>query len=403
MAITTITSPQVINPVYNPFYYVVSSSNSTQPNFKFIFDVYDSMNTGSTYVSRLPLPARPNTNNCIFSPARVLESYISYDLPNNIVISASSTNCFSPIMVRVGEQYGSSTTGVTNYPNLKTYTGYTFGGVLTYQQLPSWNFVPYTFPLSSSTRWLTNSPTPKLIRSGERETLSMIFSGDNVPYIALNLTVKVYHNSGTTTTQLINAASLVTPGASLNTFGVGPWNLTQIYPTLINYNTDYKYDVYISGFVDQPPSSILTEVKTYQLDMRCTKYTPIRFMFLNRFGVFDYFTAILLSREFINVEKKTYKKVLDYNYTLGDRGFTVIDVNARESMLVNTDWVSQAESNWLKEFFTSPEVYELQTDGTILPIVLDLSNQEIKKTIDDKLIQYEFNYTYAYEYNTQRG
>ena len=46
MSITKTAIPSLVAPVYNPFFFVVSSTNTSQPNFQFRFDVY----TGHTGV-----------------------------------------------------------------------------------------------------------------------------------------------------------------------------------------------------------------------------------------------------------------------------------------------------------------------------------------------------------------
>ena len=42
MAQTTIASPQVLTPAYNPTKYIVDSTNKNKNGFKYIFDIYES-------------------------------------------------------------------------------------------------------------------------------------------------------------------------------------------------------------------------------------------------------------------------------------------------------------------------------------------------------------------------
>jgi hypothetical protein len=149
-----------------------------------------------------------------------------------------------------------------------------------------------------------------------------------------------------------------------------------------------------------------SQIQTFIIDTSCSKYTPVRFMWLNRLGCFDYFDATLVSRKFLSINRDTYQKTLAYNYSsnLGNRGSTVVDVTAQEVYLATTNWVGQPTSNWLEELFTSNEVYILDNNtGYLTTIIIDDSSIEVKKTINDKLINYEFNYHKAVQLAIQRG
>jgi 2-succinyl-5-enolpyruvyl-6-hydroxy-3-cyclohexene-1-carboxylate synthase len=149
---------------------------------------------------------------------------------------------------------------------------------------------------------------------------------------------------------------------------------------------------------------IASAAKTFVIDDSCSRYQPVRLMFLNSLGIFDYFSFLLVSRLTTNADREQYKKILGTNYQVGNRQNTIVNTNATQQMLVTSNWVDQATSDWLTtELFTSKEVYELQSDGTVLPVILELNSLEDKKLVNDGLFNYEFSYTYSFDYNTQRG
>lgn len=414
MSINITRTPQLFEPAYGPFtdlYYFCSSTNTTQPNFKFIFDLYTG-STATTSVARVKMFPKPTTTSTDYSPARVLESYVSYDLLQNIIGVVPQSGCLVQYYVMFGEEYGASATGTTIYPNLAYSSGYTWNSTLKYEQQPYFNWT--NFQLSGVTgRFLTNAPLTQKIRANERASLSFLnFSGGNASYptVPKYFRVRSYQNSGGSRsvyiTDSVNTASTIsqtTPNL-LQHLGCGPWNFSQLTSNMlfnsslpvINTNTDYKYD--ITGMytddngVLQPCSSAMT----YSIDTNCYRYQPVRFMWLNKLGGMDYFTALLVSRHTNNITRNTFQKVLPFNYVVGNRGKTVTDVDIQETVVVTTDWVTDAESTWLQEFFQSPEAYELHDDGTILPIIIDNASVEDKKKINDGLINYEFNYSYAY-------
>lgn len=302
----------------------------------------------------------------------------------------------------------------TNYTG-STFTGYSFNSVIQYEEIPTWDYMTY-IPLSGSTsaKFLTNQPSEVKIRENERASIGYfnwgLFSGDS----AVNgILITTYQKSGGTTPNLIVSSANAYSGTNtttnglINEFGVGTWNLNQIPNSafyfgsqpVIDFNRDYKYDVQLYNFAALPAS----EIKTYILDDECTKYTPIRFMFLNSLGQFDYYTATLVSRETVSITRTSYQKVLDYNYSVGDRGKTIMALDAQQSYLATSNWINEETLAWLEEFFLSTEVYIINSDGSLMPVIVDNSSFEPKKRVNDGLLNQVFNYTKAIMKNTARN
>lgn len=418
MAISFSTLPEKVMPVYNPIYFRASSTNVSQQNFNFIYDIYTGT-TGTTLVNRERLPVYPDGLGQ-FSPAGILQSLLGYDIPVNTIGGINQSRSLIPYYVYFGEEYGSLTTGVTTYANLNYSSGFTFTSVLNYDEVPIWQYTAYTMNYSLG-KFLTKSPSTINIRDNDRETLSYLnlTSGDTGDVNTKKgkvLLITTYQLSGGSKIFPIylTAATASTITSRLMHVGTGIWNLNNLNNSVftfgvgsvpvVNVNTDYQYDARIwaadaPNILDAP----LSETKTYNIDDSCTKYQPVRLMWLNSLGGFDYYNFILVSRTTMNLERKTFKRNLPYNYSVGDAGFTVSDIQARESVQITSDWLGDSQSQWFKELFKSKDVYELQTDGTYLPIILDMNSVEIKKTINDKLINYQIAYTYAFKVGTMRA
>lgn len=412
MSITKGTLPSIIQPVYSTAYVNYVSTNIFRPNYHYVFDVYVQEGNSSltafttSNLGRYTLLPKFPLGNCQFSPNRIIETDLSYDLTQNVVSTVISTGCSRYYTIQVGEQSGSTITS-----GLTSYTGYTLNCSASYETLSSWNFQNYytNYILTgTSSSFLTNQPQSVYIRDNERASISfmninnLFVSGGTVTptYIILN----TYQTSGGSLTTLIpntgNGSGKTTNANYLvNHFGCGIWNINQINPILINTDTMYAYDIKLASSILTP----LSKTQTFKIDKRCSKYIPIRFMFLNQLGCFDYFTAILLSRQTINVSRTTFNKVLVPNYNVGDRGLTVYNIDAYESVTITSDWVTNEEAIWLKDLWLATEVYELQSDGTILPIIINNNSIEVKKMVNDKLINYQFDYRYAFYISTARN
>jgi len=71
-------------------------------------------------------------------------------------------------------------------------------------------------------------------------------------------------------------------------------------------------------------------------------------------------------------------------------------------LTVNTDYLTEAESAWMNDLFTSPVVYrELNNELIAMNIT---GNSIVKKTsLNDKLMQYTFELNYSLTNRRQRG
>lgn len=426
MAISIAYQPTGVQPVYQPFFFQASSTNYLQPQFRFICDVYKD----GTFIERIKMLPQPGTSIIQMSPARVLESYLSYDL-NMGVLGGTQVNRICHYAVKFGEEYGAITAPPVIYTNLAQVSGYTFNGTVQYEDyywaaggsiFPAY-YLKYQALFPNNGKFLTNAPTATTIGIEERRFLS-VFNfdttdvGDGNVKKATFYEVKTYQNSGgsissiyyfptySATTIAYKGLSFPAGPANINTISYGNFQ-SGVYPS-INTSTDYAYEIklYNGG---PALDALISETRYYEFEP-CSKYTPVRIMFLNRLGAFDYFSFDLVSRDTINSEKITYKKNLPISYyygtTSGNRERTVLNSTNQKSKKVTSNWVTDEISTWLEELWTSPEVYEIQNPGLseqYIPIVIKTTSYEIKKRINDQLYNYEMEYEYASEVNVQRG
>ena len=134
------------------------------------------------------------------------------------------------------------------------------------------------------------------------------------------------------------------------------------------------------------------------------EFDLIQIAFLNKYGAFEYMTFALVNKRTIKVNRKKYKKVLAYNYIMGDRGNTIFDMNVTEELTLNSDWLNDEEALLVSDLISSPEVYIIQqypsnsSTWTInnvkyLPVIVTTDSYTIKNTLNDQL----FNFTLMVE------
>jgi len=141
MAITLLSSPETYSSLSDDVYFVVSSDNAGNLNFKFIFDIY----INSTLVARLKNYPDPNSKG-IVNVSNVIRNYwATYFKPNsNAALPYSGLDNYVEYTIQFGEEYG----GVV-YSNLTSTSAKTYNY---YQPI----FRNYSASYYSTYGWLTN-------------------------------------------------------------------------------------------------------------------------------------------------------------------------------------------------------------------------------------------------------
>lgn len=189
----------------------------------------------------------------------------------------------------------------------------------------------------------------------------------------------------------------------------------EIFTGGTNYASDCGtcYDVEFGGLPESPPNIIETggdpirsmtavsETFQFNIEDDCDYWNNKQLVWKNRYGAFDYYKFNRRKSEGLNIERQTYTQIpvswgsSNPQKTRISRGLTDYNVTINESHVVNTGFVNQATMVWLEECYTSPEVYLIETDGTLFPINIT-STEYIRKNRGNKeLINLELTYTYS--------
>ena len=187
-------------------------------------------------------------------------------------------------------------------------------------------------------------------------------------------------------------------------FGVFPANLRNWSATFQAITSDVNYytvAAYTSGGVR---ISLFYTINVTCPDLK--GYEPIRLAWLNQWGCWDYFTFNKKSVRRISTKGSTYNQLAGswnenkYRVDSFKGGKKAFRVNATEKITINTDYVSEAETEWFEELVNSPEVYivdKFQIDipnsllnNYVIPVRLETKSFDKKTIANDKLIQYTF-------------
>tara|TARA_R110001583_G_C5579797_1_gene402803 strand:- start:118 stop:1149 length:1032 start_codon:yes stop_codon:yes gene_type:complete len=260
---------------------------------------------------------------------------------------------------------------------------------------------------------LSNAPTTQYAKIGDYGTLPFLDPTRQIDKITLTY----YATDGTTDTEdvdnlYINGGVDVASGKTeryLYFYGAFPANLR-------NWST--KFQALVTGGTIQGGyytiqgvnSSGSNTTELYRINVLCDdlkNYESIRLTWLNQWGAWDYYTFTKKSVKSISTSKSTYnqlqgtwnEKFYQINgYKGGKKNFRV---NAVEKITINTDFVSETETEWFEELINSTEVYvvnsfddiddtAIMTNKYVEPVRLMTSSYTKKTIANDKLIQYTF-------------
>jgi hypothetical protein len=371
MAITVQSSPSAFSSAHDALYHVVTSSNVSNSNFKYVFDVSIGGNLVAT------IKAFPDSGNYgIFDASPIVRNYFdSGFIPaTSTILQNAGSGLYCNYTIAYGEEYA----GVT-YPNLTTISTY-YG----------WNYS--ADPFGNTLGDYAN----KFVTSRDKTTLEVI-SGEK-------LFVTYMNTAGTGVTASIQKITSngtndgsASVGATLSTSNT---LLLDLSPTAINTylgssfitSSTYGYQVTIGS-----DTITITQVVA-------PKWTPMLITFLNQYGGYETFGFRLLSRQQKKFNRSTYK-VNEFVRSGGNMinksssnvvygGVQSFAGMVEYSYLVVSDYLNVKDYNVGSQLLASPEAY-LHLNGLYLPITMRSTDWQEKNTTSDKNFNYELTFDLA--------
>jgi hypothetical protein len=405
MALTIYNTPYSYAPAYNQMVFTLSSTSFAQPNFRYIADVY--MNGSSEY-TRLQCAPNPTNTSGVFDISGIVQNSLSRDAEDNTTTFKQCGNSIASYVVQFGEQYGASS-GITNYTNLVSSSGYGYNGVFEPLMFLDYTVNKYVLQNSSS-QFLTDRPTFET-RAGEKLILGFMAQGEGIAY---DLEIKSYYDEGTIfntvrTTNPYNAV-LNRQDRSINVRVDHDWlnsltNSDLSFGSTPIFSANYEYyDVTIKSLIN---SAVSETIRIYPGEDICSKYTPIRFKFMNNYGKYDYYTFTGATTKNTNIKRNTFKSNpnewsgVNYNYSTTSRGLSQYETILDDTITINSDWITEAESIWLEQLVTSPDVY-IYDGNNLVSVNITNSTYQTKYVASEQLFNLVISFTYSQNRKRQR-
>jgi hypothetical protein len=375
MSIIINSSPSGEPSVQDEMWWVVSSDNSGQTDFRYVFDVY----TKGQQRIRVKLYPDPVTGKGYFDAGSIVRNDFSYEwfVPVNPDerIYLCQPNVSGEIALDYIIQVGEDVSGVAT---LNMASG----------QTRAYNWVPPAFQrrVNDATimneKWYTNRPLYANVGYNEKLLIPI------KPSIAIVMQVDVYDQSNHKTSY--NDPNLIPyQNSGFIQLDIGPQVLNiRFADTIIKPDTKY-YEV-----------SFNAEAGKFRVNLTCNpKYKPFSLYFLNHWGMFDTARFGLVSKLTKDVERKQYEQ-RDYRQGAGvtyfneNKVYHESRVNYQSinvfSYRLTMDAPTDAEWQWLAEVIDSPQIYA-EIDGYYYPVTIKNSNYEYSTYINNKLRPFEID------------
>jgi hypothetical protein len=389
MAITINSTPEAYPSMHDDLWFVVTSTNTAQVNFKYVFDVY----VNNSLVARIKTFADPTSGKGIFNASNIIRNYWnSYFKPStsSFFWSYTGNDLYVSYEIRFGEEYDG-----TLYTNLAsgTYRAFNFYNPIFRNPSTSY-FQPYI------NKWLTNRDKSKL-ECSISEHLYAGWMNTAATTTSLTMTVQKYLPSGSTDGSPVTSVSESTQSFVL--VDLSPAAINAYLGMNLITSATYQYGVRINyGASSSDEMKVLVACNP--------KFTPVTLHFLNQLGGYDSFMFRAVNRQSRSIDRKQYERL---NWQLNSSTMQQYDANKRMyeganvyavqqsvSFKLQSDFINQTDFTWMNELMASPEVY-MEQGGYYYPIAVKTTSWEEKIRAADKIFNMTLEVDYGRKINSQ--
>jgi len=213
---------------------------------------------------------------------------------------------------------------------------------------------------------------------------------------ATDLFVSTYDNSNTLIDQV--NYTLFTDDNSVSRLGAYPQNLIT---DGVDFTNVKYYTIQAGAPITLPVYTPYSRVYCFYLVPDDCRFDNVRLGWSNTCGGVDYFNFTKKSELSYNYDRKQYQKVIGaysddtFSFNTYDRGATDRYVNTTKGLQINSDWVSVGEFNLLQTLCRSNDVFIINDDATLTPVLVDTQNFVIKDERYSKLYNVTLNLKYS--------
>ena len=118
--------------------------------------------------------------------------------------------------------------------------------------------------------------------------------------------------------------------------------------------------------------------------------------FKNKNGVLQDLYATRLNREMLKIDNRQYmRNIVDYDnmtYNINQHSKYKYNIKAYRTFEINTGFLPQSFNEIVEDMYLSEEVWISNDDETAVPVILKNKNQTYKTHVNEKLVQYTWQF-----------
>lgn len=395
-------------PANNRMLFTMSSTNSAQPNFRYFADIYVN---GSPDFNRVESVVNPTYSSGVVDVAGVIQSFLTGNPEDNTTTFKKTGNHICSYTIQFGEKYGPSS-GITEYPNITSRQAYAYNGYFETIEFSAYNDNEWTM-IDGDSRFLTDCPRLETTTTDKLCIGFMVKAADDAKYIEISTfeadgsfqdTVRILNPYNSLSDTASRSIDIDVSYAWLNSLVTADF-VSGTAPFIASNTAYYTVKMLDSAFADASEN-----IRVYIVD-RCSKYTPVRFKFMNNYGKYDYFTFTGATKKNTDIKRNSFKSddyswsssgYSNYSGNLFKRGRTQHETVLTDAITISSDWITEAQNGWLEQLVSSPDAYIYDASGNLVPIDIIAGNYEHKYEASDQLFNITVTYRIAYNRIRQR-
>jgi hypothetical protein len=382
MAISILSQPTTPNCTYTNLVYNVSSTNTLQPQFQYVMDVYAS--GSATRLARIKQYPNPN-NTAVFDPHWILNDYVEYSEQPLDTTDLTTENQVMEFDIKFGEEYGTSPSSITTvYPNLQT----------TSIEVSKCIVDPNSNVVNEYLQHQTDAGY-NWIYSGSNKILSDRPNGVEHA-LGAPLTFTAFNGTGTSSDIIwkLNGSTIET-----ETLASGKFKQDSLDVVTDSGDTSVTYQL----------DPAVGDIQQITIPLReCENYPVTCFWFINNYGMWETYTVSNVQNVSSNIKRQTYKETfVDYSNSGaynrlrgGERTYATL---LQDTVTVVTDPLGPETAAWLTQLIESPKVWVSYGDTLTVPSPVQIQNSSYDQFTNlrgQKLFQYTLEFKYT---NQRRG
>ena len=144
-----------------------------------------------------------------------------------------------------------------------------------------------------------------------------------------------------------------------------------------------------------------TSDRTITINQICESvYTPHDIHFFNKFGALQKITFFKRNDQTITIKDKTFKSntldVANENYSISKGQVSRYNVNAKKKITMNTGFVDEAFNEVIEQMLLAEKVW-IKYKSQTLAVIPTSKSLKYKTDLNDKLINYAFDFDFAFD------